>query len=377
MTVHHNLNGGRRVSVERGDHSRIVADRRGHGYVQHPYNYRGREYAHRTYYRDGRAYDRFYNRYPYHGMYLEGYAPAAYYAPGFYGWAYNPWVTPVAFSWGFGAAPWYGAYGFYFTPAPVYPSASFWLADYIVSQSLASAYAAQAAANAAAAQGPPPDGAAPVTPAVQQAISAEVQRQLALENQEAQQNAQNAQPDPANSGVGRELSDNIQHVFVAGSSIDVVDAQGNECAVSEGDALQLSGPTAPDATAANLVMLSSKGGTECRKGALVSVPLEQLQDMQNHMRETIDAGMGDLQSKQGSGGPSRRVRPLVYISKIVKSPSECWDARPSWINRASLPVMASYIQDSDETCQASNKPPVRYLQPDRRDRIREKFNRAL
>src|ERR1700735_3097290 len=100
MDIHHGLDGSRRVSVERADHSRIVADRRGRGYVQHPYMYRGHEFAHRTYYRDGRAYDRFYRRYQYHGVYVEAYAPAVYYAPAFYGWAYNPWSVGVAFSWG-------------------------------------------------------------------------------------------------------------------------------------------------------------------------------------------------------------------------------------------------------------------------------------
>jgi hypothetical protein len=98
------------------------------------------------------------------------------------------------------------------------------------------------------------------------------------------------------------LSDNIQHVFIAGAAIDVVDANGTECAVSEGDALQLAGPPAADATAANLVMLSTKGGIECKKGATVSVALADLQDMQNHMRETISAGMGDLQKNQSKGG---------------------------------------------------------------------------
>jgi hypothetical protein len=98
------------------------------------------------------------------------------------------------------------------------------------------------------------------------------------------------------------LSDNIQHVFVAGADLDVIDGGGTECAVSEGDALQLTGPPAADATAADLVVLSSKGGVECKKGATVSVALTDLQDMQNHMRETIDAGMGDLQKKGGQGG---------------------------------------------------------------------------
>ncbi len=302
MDIHHGLDGRRRVSVERADHSRIVADRRGRGYVQHPYMYRGHEFAHRTYYRDGRAYDRFYRRYPYHGVYVEAYAPAVYYRPAFYGWVYNPWAAPVAYTWGFVAAPWYGYYGAYFTPYPVYPSASLWLTDYIISQSLAAAYAdqqAQAAANAQAAAADPP---APLTPEVKQEIADEVQRQIALENQEAQLSAQNQEPDPASSSVARMLSDGVHHVFVAGSDIDVTDANGNECAVGQGDALQLTGPPAPDAIAADLVMLSSKGGPECAKGDTVSVNFTDLQDMQNSMRETISAGMGDLQKNQNKGG---------------------------------------------------------------------------
>ena len=306
MDVHHGLNGNRRVSVERADHSRIVAERGGRGYVQHPYNYHGREFAHRTYYEHGRAYDRFYNRYQYHGVFIEGYAPAVYFAPAFYGWAYNPWVAPVAFSWGFAVNPWYGAYGFYFTPFPVYPSASLWLTDYIISQQLAAAYQAGVDAGQApppvAAGAAPPDGAVALTPEVKQLVADEVKRQLALENQEAQQNAQNQDIDPASSGVARMLSDNIQHVFVAGHDLDVVDASGTECAVSEGDVLQLPAPPPADATAANLVMLTSKGGQECRKGSSVSVGLADLQDMQNSMRETIDKGMADLQTNQSKGG---------------------------------------------------------------------------
>ncbi len=37
MDVHHNLNGNRHVVVERADHSRIVVERGGHGYIQRPY----------------------------------------------------------------------------------------------------------------------------------------------------------------------------------------------------------------------------------------------------------------------------------------------------------------------------------------------------
>ncbi len=306
MDVHHGLNGSRRVSVERADHSRVVVDGRGRGYVEHGYGYHGHDYRARSYYYGGHAYNRYYGNYYYHGMYVNPYYPGFYYAPAYYGWAYNPWVSPVPYAWGWGGNPWYGYYGAYFTPYPVYPSAAFWLTDYIVAQSLQAAYVAQAAALS---------NPAPMTPDVKALVADEVKRQLALENAEAQGAAKGADPDPASSSIQRILTDNAAHVFVAGLDLDVVDSAGSECAISEGDALQLQpGQTAPDATAANLTVLASKGGKECPKGDLVSVGLQDLQDMQNHMRESIDQGLGDLQKKQGQGGlpkapPSAQAAP--------------------------------------------------------------------
>jgi hypothetical protein len=99
------------------------------------------------------------------------------------------------------------------------------------------------------------------------------------------------------------LSDNQSHVFVAGKEVDVVDATGAECAISDGDVLQLTPTPLPDdATAATLVVMTTKGGLECKKGAAVTVEIADLQDMQNHMRESISQGMGDLKTKQGKGG---------------------------------------------------------------------------
>jgi len=303
MDIHHGLTGARSVRVERADHSRVFAERGRRGYVQHPYMFRGREYGHRTYWAHGRAYERFYARYPYHGVFMEMYSPVYYYPPGFYGWAYNPWAAPVVYpvaAWGWAGAPWYAYYGPYFAPYPVYAGASLWLTDYLISSSLAEAY--QANADAAAAQTPLAD-AAPLTSQVKDLIAAEVQRQIAVENREATPAQQAAGPNPEISGVQRMLSDNTAHIFVAGAPLDVVDATGAECAISEGDVLQLTPTPLPaDATAATLVMMSSKGGLECHQGSAVTVSIVDLQEMQNHMRETIDQGMGDLQAKQGHGG---------------------------------------------------------------------------
>ena len=302
MNIHHGLTGNARSSVERPDHSRVVAESGGRGYVQRPYFFAGHEYGQRTYWEHGRAYDRFYARYPYHGVYLEMYAPVAYYPPPFYGWAYNPWAVPVAYplvAWGWASNPWYGYYGFYFAPYPIYASPLQWLTDYLISSSLAEAYQAQVYAGAPP---PPPTGdAVALTPQVKDMIAAEVQRQIAIENREAVEQA--AGPNPTISGVQRMLSDNMQHVFVAGRQLDVMDATGAECALSDGDALQLMpAPLPADATAATLTVLTSKGGVECRSGALVSVGISDLQDMQNHMREGIDQGLADLRAKQGQSG---------------------------------------------------------------------------
>jgi hypothetical protein len=261
--------------------------------------YGGHEFGHRTYYEHGRAYDRFYRRYDYHGVYLEGYAPVRYYAPAYYGWAYAPWAVPTPYVWGWAGNPWAVYYGGYFTPYPVYSSPAFWLTDYMISASLAADYQARMdAANGVAPQAfaSPP---APLTPDVKEAISAEVQRQIALANAEAQQVARNTEPDPASSGIVRMLSDNTSHVFVAGSDVDVIDARGTQCALSQGDVIQLNpAPLPPAATEASLVVLASKP-QECLKGVSVSVPLTDLQDMQNHMRETIDQGLGEMQTAKG------------------------------------------------------------------------------
>jgi hypothetical protein len=295
MDVHHTLTGNRRVEVERADHSRIVAERGGRGYVQRPYMYHGREYAGRYSYYNGRYYHNYYGRYYYRGVYVNPYYPAYYYQPAFYGWAYNPWVTPVPYAWGWGGNPWYGYYGAYFTPYPVYAGPSLWLTDYLIATSLQASYAAQLAAAQSAGLTNP----APLTDETKQLIADEVKQQISLENSESQQNGA---ADASSSSVQRLLTDGKQHVFVAGHDIDVVDNNGLECALSEGDAIQLTGPPAPDAQAASLFVLASKGGKECQRGVTVSVNVTDLQEMQNHMRETIDQGMKELRAKQGKGG---------------------------------------------------------------------------
>jgi hypothetical protein len=311
------------------DHGHRDHDSHGHWhYKERNMSFHGHEFEHRTYYIHGVAYSHFYQPYRYRGIAFEVYAPHYYYTPAFYGWAYSPWAAPVAWEWGWTGNPWYLYYGGWFRPYPVYSSPSLWLTDYLLAQTLEEAYEARMEASAAkSAAQPAAFGSTPMTPEVKQAIAEEVRRQLALENYEASTSHQNL-PDPGSSGLARMLSDHAAHVFVASDSLDVPSSDG-QCEIAEGDAIQLSGPVASNAVTANLVVLASKG-SDCRKGSIVAVGLADLQEMQNHMRETIDHGLGELQSKQGKGGlpsaPPAATKPPVATEFAAIAPPADPDA---------------------------------------------------
>lgn len=343
-TINRAPNGARRVTSSLPNHGRLVSEGRHGGYAEHPYNRGGHAYMRRTYYRGGRAYAYGYRGYYYHGGYYYGYVSPYYYNPGFYGWAYNPWAAPVAYSWGWGASPWYGYYGYYFNPYPVYASAALWMTDYVISQNLQAAYEAQAAnanaaaananaaaanANAAAANanaaGPaqgsidngnagPAAGSAPaLTPEVKEAIAEEVKAQLAAEKDAAAANASAPKTAAATTttasndagGTPPEETpaalDPNHRTFIVSSVLTEQSADGSECALSPGDVVTRIEDTA-DANKAVKVLVSSSQKSDCHSGTQVAVQVEDLQEMHNHFRETLDSGLKTLADNQGKNG---------------------------------------------------------------------------
>jgi hypothetical protein len=316
MDIRYGPGGSRTIVGERPDHALVVSNRRGYGYIQRPYVYHGANFVQRTYYVNGVTYAGFYRPYTFGGVGLNVYAPAYYYPTPFYTYAYYPWGVPIAYSWGWAGSPWYGYYGGYFTPYPVYASPSLWLTDYMMAQTLQAAYQAQADQLANAQAYP-----APLTPDVKQQIADEVRSQITLENAEAAAGAQTA-PNPGSSGVQRMLTDNTAHVFVVSAPM-VVQSTVGECSITEGDVLRLNLGPRPDPSTANLVVLASKG-QDCPKATMVAVGVADLQDMQNHMRETIDQGLADLQKKQGQNGipaaPAGAAAPPVQTGYAALAP---------------------------------------------------------
>jgi hypothetical protein len=293
--VYHPPNGPRRVEVVRPGGRVVVASAPGHGYVQRPIIINNTTIVKRTYIYNGVPQARIYRPRVYNGITLAIYTPVRYYRPSFYAYAYNPWARPIAYSWGWGGSPWYGYYGGYFTPYPVYASPSLWLTDYVIAATLEAAYQERMAARVAPAGIYQDAGqSAPMTPEVKQAIADEVHRQIDLERAAGQN------PNSPGGQDANIFADNVPHVFVVSTAL-AVNSDAGECTIAEGDVLRMNGPPPPDATFADVTVLSSRG-RDCRKGSTVSVALQDLQEMNNQMLATVDRGMSDLQAKQGQGG---------------------------------------------------------------------------
>jgi hypothetical protein len=344
MHIEHGLHGGRTVVSEHNG-ARIVTTGKHGGYVQRPYAVRnGHTYVSRTYVVNGRSYSHVYRSYSYGGRAYYGYYPAYYYGPGFYGWAYNPWPAPIAWGWGWGGAPWYGYYGGYFAPYPVYPTAAFWLTDYLLSASLQAAYAAQAEANAGAGAGGGGGGDAPadqgggdqsapasnsnavvLTPEVKQAIAEEVKKQLAAE-QAASGNAPAAGSQPAAAATAATTGevpaalDPAHTTFVVASDLAVT-ADGQECGLTAGDVLTRI-ETTPDADQKVSVIVTSSKKSDCSSGKTVAVSVDDLQEMHNHFQEQIDEGLKTLASKQGTGGLPKAPDTTTVGGEVPQPPPD-------------------------------------------------------
>ena len=310
--------------------SRVVSTGSNRGFVEHRMERGGHEYMRRTYVREGRTYVTVYRTNYYGGVAYYHYVPAYYYAPVYYGWAYNPWPAPVYYTWGWYGDPWYRPYGYYFAPYPAYPSAAFWLTDYLIAENLQAAYEAQTAANAnaaaanadaaadnanaaaanaeaAAAQRGSQAGAVTLTPEVKQLIAEEVKAQLAADQAAATENgAANGAPisglaQPADSAehLPPALDPNLR-VFIVTTSLDVT-ASGQACSLSPGDVLRRMDNSPDSNNTVGVIVLSSKQ-SDCGMDSSPRVQVADLQEMHNRFREQLDSGLKTLADNKGKKG---------------------------------------------------------------------------
>jgi hypothetical protein len=332
LDIHHNLVGGRRIEIERRDHAHLIVDHGRRGYLERPYAFQGHDLVRRTYVYQGHVYDRFYHPYEFHGVHLAVYAPARFYPAGFYGYAYHPFPAPVHYAWAYVPPPPPPGGVAYFAPAPVEPTPSAWLADFALVQTIGAGVQAQlagaprggAAGSGDAGSGDRGSGDAdagdapqPMSDDVRDQLADEIQGQVSLENSEAYQNSQGQPTDPGSSSIARSLADGQTHVFLAGEEADVIGLNGQECALTEGDVIATNEAPAADSDQARAVVVASKDSHDCKLGTTVYVAVATLQEMQNHLRELVDQGLGQLQTAQASGA----LPPAPAAANAAQPPS--------------------------------------------------------
>jgi hypothetical protein len=221
----------------------------------------------------------------------------------------------VAYGWGWGGAPWYGYYGGYFEPYPVYPSAAFWLTDYLVAASLRAAYEAQAASAEGLLHSDAGDGTlvasllpfaaagsdtAKLSPDVKKELAEEVKALLAAEQAEAGKGKSSSEGQAASKDEAPPALDPNFRTFAVSSDLTLV-VDGNECALSDGDVVDRTTETPDDDQNVNVKVVASKK-SDCAVGSEGPLAVDDLQEMYNHFREQLKDGMGELAKKQGTGG---------------------------------------------------------------------------
>jgi hypothetical protein len=317
--------------------------------VEHNFASGGRTFVSRTYVVGGRSFVRVYAPFSYRGFTYYGYVPGFYFRPAFYAWGFAPWGVGIGFSWGWGGAAWFGFYGGYFQPYPVYAGPNYWLTDYLISQNLQLAYENQQLAAANAGQnGPPPDDSgeanpAPLSPEVKQAIADEVQRQLALEQQQSAQPQGVVQQSDA-SQVPPALDPQMS-TFIVSSNLEV-NYNGQSCELTPGDVIvRIDDNPGPDNMVETKVTNSKKG--DCQAGARPRIMVSDLQEMQNQFAARIDAGMQQLAANQGKNG-------------IPPAPAGSTTTTPGPVQAQADPNAAQLLQNQQTTANATEaaiKPP--------------------
>lgn len=313
----HGLAGNSKMVIDHGPHgerivenghpgARVVSYGPNRGFVERPLR---PGYMSRTYVRDGHAYAHVYREYRFHDRSYYRYEHGVYYNRRFYDWAHARWDPPGRYMW-YGIArpaPWFGYYHGYFVPYPTYSSGDLWLTDFVIADALRTAYENEQAANRNQ-SAPPPGGAAPagftMTPEVKAEIDNEVKEELA-EEQHAAEHPDGAAP-PAQA-VNEEVPDALkpsQRVFVVADTMSLPDpAGGAGCGLSAGDVVMRLSDT-PDANenVAVSVQTSKQGGCAVGQKGLLSV--QELQEMHNHFREQLDAGLNQMSEGQAKGLPN-------------------------------------------------------------------------
>jgi len=172
--------------------------------------------------------------------------------------------------------------------------AALWSTDPLVAAKLQATYGTYMLGGGA----PPAAGTTQLSPDVKQAITDEMKYEIAAEKAAAAA-GQNA-PAPSGDQVPPALDPKIR-IFVVSSDEDLTTSDGTECTLTAGDVIYRVTDKPDDDNMVDATVKSSKKD-ECAVGATVGVSADDIQEMHNQLRITMDAGLKELSEKQGKNG---------------------------------------------------------------------------
>ncbi len=382
--------GGERViTAHRPDHSTLVSTGRRSGYLEtapavaaETVEANRPSVIQRTYLRGNQVWHRSYLSYNYQGRNLKRYLPGVTYPASYYGWAWRGWPKPILYQWTWLGGRWYLHYKTYFIFWPSYSSASYWLTDYFLGETLDDGYEMQQtdedSGYAPEDSGQQPDAqsdddsvyapvATAISPGMKQAIAGEVQQQLALDSMSAPPDASSAAAQVAPTEEPQYLQ--IGYVFVVDSlrNVSLVPAASDtpptsvlvnqpHCNLSPGDVLRLAAvpPDSDDQPSRTVttssgshvvmvgmpafdqmeVMASQRG--DCPAGIQVRMNINDLQEMEDNFEARMNDGLQLLHGKQGKDGI-----PAVPAADLTSS------APPAAVDGPSAAELSAQLQALD------------------------------
>jgi hypothetical protein len=260
----------------------------------------------------------------------DAFVPAVRYPGVYYAWALAAWPRPVSYTWGWQVQPWYPMYGSLFTPYPVYSSPDLWMTDYIIAQSMQTAYQAQtvapatepgpagtpaapAADSSVAVSAAPPSDAAPapqasgtpsapvaLPPAITPQVKAQLNAQIKVRLQEQQAAA--AMPVTLTTqSTPPALRPN--HVFFqVVQPLDVPSGSNRHCSLSADDYIKRTGEMSNDDWMIPVVVELS-GPSDCPEGLRTRIGLNDLNAMENEQEAQVLEAMQAASKSMGPNGP--------------------------------------------------------------------------
>jgi hypothetical protein len=290
----------------------------------------------------------------------ETFVPAVRYPAVYYSWALAAWPRPVSYTWGWQVQPWYPMYGSVFATYPVYTSPDMWMTDYIIAQSLQTAYQARSAApeverspqGATAASVPDASVATPATqlsdgarapqpsdaptapqssdtpsapvglpPTITPQVKAQLNAQIKVQLREQQATA--ATPlTLTTQSTPPALRPN--HVFFqVVRPLDVPSGANRHCSLSANDYIKRTGGMSNDDWMIPVVVELS-GPSDCPQGLQTRIGLNDLNAMENEQEAQVMEAMQAASKSMGPNGPPSGpgVHPtLIADGSVAPDPS--------------------------------------------------------